>query len=81
MASISEVENGNYKGIVTLIIIGGLGFYLAINLSETVDKTIDRFLPQPDDELTKAWINLIIAIVLVIVLVLILLRLYAQEST
>jgi nucleoside recognition membrane protein YjiH len=69
MASINNLEEGDTGGVLTLIIIGALGFYVALVLVEAITITVDTILPDARDPVIKAWINFIVAIILVSLLV------------
>jgi hypothetical protein len=69
MASINNLEEGDTGGVLTLLVIGGLGFYLGLVLVDAITITVDTILPDARDPVITAWINFIVAIILVSILV------------
>lgn len=65
MASVKDLRAGNTSAIVISMIVSGLGFYLAISVSDAVKSTVDSILPENDNEIVKFWISLFVAIVVV----------------
>jgi hypothetical protein len=76
MVEMKYVEKGNTITVIVSIIIGGLGFYLALALTNAINVTINTLLPDFDSEITGAWIALGIALLLVSLIVIIIIMFY-----
>lgn len=75
MVDITDIKRGSIVDILVVIIIGGLGLYFALSLSNAITKTVNNILPQ-DDAVAAAWISFAVAIVIVTVLVAVMIYFY-----
>lgn len=66
MTSLSDLRKGDVASTTIVLIVGGLGFYLAIALSDAVKSAVDRAVPDTEDELLRNWISLAVAVVVVL---------------
>lgn len=67
MSSVKDLKQGNVKNIVLVLIVGGLGWYLAINLSNAVDTTVNSYIPNQENQILADWISFGIAVVITII--------------
>ena len=68
MTTIKEIREGRLIEILTILVIGGLGFFLAITFSEAVGQTVDSFLPDRNNKILNAWIKFAIGVVIAIII-------------
>ena len=82
MTTIKELKNGNVPDIVTALFAGGLGFYLAITLSDAVKSTVDRFIPDENDadNTLRNWISVGVAIFIVTIAIYCITSYYKSKS-
>ncbi len=67
MSSVQGIKTGDTKTILLSLVVSALGFYLAIALSEAIDGTIKRVLPDNDDTIVSLWFPVIVAALIVII--------------
>ena len=68
MTTIKEIRDGRLIEILTILVIGGLGFFLAITFSEAISQTVDSILPDRDNKILNAWIKFAIGVVIAIII-------------
>lgn len=80
MPTIDDVKDGDIVGIIVMIIIGGLGFFLALTLANALQATIDAVLPDNTEKTARAWIIFAVAAVLVVLFVTMIVLLYKRAN-
>lgn len=80
MPTIDDVKDGDIVGIIVMIIIGGLGFFLALTLANALQATIDAVLPDNTEKTARAWIIFGVAAVLVVLFVTMIVLLYKRAN-
>ena len=75
MVDITDIKRGSVVDILVVIILGGLGLYLALALSNAITTTVNQILP-PADVVAASWISFAVAVLIVAVLVAIIIYFY-----
>tara|TARA_R110001632_G_scaffold15138_1_gene50315 strand:- start:1113 stop:1352 length:240 start_codon:yes stop_codon:yes gene_type:complete len=64
-----DLKNTDAKTITVELIVAALGLYLALAFNDAIKKSIDRILPNDDDELKNAWISAGVSLAIVLIII------------
>jgi hypothetical protein len=79
MVSVAELKQADFRDILTSIVAGGLGLYLAIALADAIRSTVTAILNTDIDSPADNWIAFGIALIIVAVAILIILMIYRRK--